>query len=101
MIEICDESLERSHNLNWPFIPDHSYRIFIIGGTGSGKTNVLLNLIKNHWLDIDQIYLYLKDTFEAKYQLLINRREKEGIKQLKNPKSLIVYSQTIDDVYES
>ena len=34
------------HNLNWPEIPDHPYRILIIGRSGSGKANTLLNLIK-------------------------------------------------------
>ena len=51
--------------------------------------------------DIDKIYLYVKDPFESKYQLLINRRGKVGIEILKNPKALIGYSQTIDDVYEN
>ena len=55
------------HNKNWPYTLDHLYRISIIGGSGSGKTNVLLNLIKNH-PDIDKIYLYAKDPYEAKYQ---------------------------------
>ena len=45
----------------------------IIGGSGSGKTNVLLNLINNQ-PDIDKIYWYAKDPYEAKYQLLINKR---------------------------
>ena len=54
-------------------ISDHLYRILIIGGSGSGKTNALLNLIRNH-LDIDKIYLYAKDPFEAKYQFLIKKR---------------------------
>ena len=44
------------HNSNWPYIPDHPYRILIIGGSGSGKTNVLLNLIENQ-PDINKIYL--------------------------------------------
>ena len=35
------------HNLNWPYIPNHPYKILIIGGSGSGKTNTLLNLINN------------------------------------------------------
>ena len=35
------------HNLKWSYIPDHPYRILIIGGSGSGKTNALLNLINN------------------------------------------------------
>ena len=62
------------HNKNWPYIPDHPYRILIIGGSGSGKTNLLLNLIENQ-PDIDKIYLYAKDPYESKYQHLINRRE--------------------------
>ena len=44
------------HNENWPFIPDHPYRTLIIRGSGSGKTNVLLNLIENQ-PDINKIYL--------------------------------------------
>ena len=62
------------HNKNWPYTPDHPYRILIIGGSGSGKTNLLLNLIENQ-PDIDKIYLYAKDPYEAKYQFLINKRE--------------------------
>ena len=48
------------HNLKWLYIPDDTYRILIIGGSGSGKTNALLNLINNQ-PDIDKIYLYAKD----------------------------------------
>ena len=83
-----DESVETHHNLNWPYIPDHPHRIFIFGGTGPGKTDVLLNLIKNQRPDIDKIYLYVKDPFESKYQLLINGREKVESKKLK---FLIIY----------
>ena len=54
------------HNWNWPHIPDHPYRILIIGGSGSGKTNLLLNLIENQ-SDIDEIYLWAKDPYESKY----------------------------------
>ena len=71
--------------------PDHPYRILIIGGSGSGKSNVLLNLIKQQQPDIDEIYLYVKDPFESKYQLLIKGREKLGIKTIRNPKALIAY----------
>ena len=52
-------------NENWPYIPDHPYRILIIGGSGSGKTYVLLNLIQKQ-PDIDKIYLYTKDPYECK-----------------------------------
>ena len=63
------------HNLKWPYIPDHPYRILIVGGSGSGKTNALLNLISNQ-PDIDKIYLYEKDSYEAKYQSLISNVKK-------------------------
>ena len=55
---------KNEHNKNWSYIPDHPYRILIIGGSGSGKTNLLLNLIENQ-LDIDKIYLYAKDPCES------------------------------------
>ena len=63
----------REHNKKWPFIPDHPYRIFIIGGSESGKTNVLLNLMKEQVCDsfIGKIYLYAKDLSEPKYEFLI------------------------------
>ena len=56
-----------------PYTPDHPNRILIIGGSGSGKTNVLLNLIENQ-PDIDKIYLYVKDPYEAKYQYLCRHK---------------------------
>ena len=59
------------HNRNWSNIPHQPYRILIIDGSGSGEANVLLNLIENQ-PDIDKIYLYAKDPYEAKYQYLIN-----------------------------
>ena len=54
---------KRKHNPTWPDISDHPYRILIIGGSGSGKTNALLNLINNQ-PDIDKIFLYAKDPYE-------------------------------------
>ena len=68
------------HNLKWPRIPDWLYRILITGRSGSGKTNALLNLINNQ-SDIDKIYLSANDTYEAKYQILISKRERTGLKQ--------------------
>ena len=64
---------KKEHNFNWPYIPDHPYRISIIGGSGTGKTNALLNLINNQ-PDIDKIYLYAKDPYEDKYQYLIKEK---------------------------
>ena len=94
MMKNYDKSVEINNNLNWPYIPDQPYRILITGVLGSGKTNVLLNLYSQ---DIDKIYLYVKDPFELKYQLLINEREKVRIKKL--IQAYIDYSQTIDDFY--
>ena len=74
-----DQSVKINHNPNWPYIPDHPYRILITGGSGSRKTNALLNLIKHQQPDTDKIYLYVKDPFKSKYQLLNNGREKVGI----------------------
>ena len=65
------------------------------------KTNKLLNVIKHHRPDIDKIYLYVKDPFKPKYQLLINGREKVGLENLKNPNTFIDYSKTINDIYEN
>ena len=80
-----------NYNPNWSYIRDHSYRILIIGGSGSGKTKALLNLI-NTKPDIDQIYLYAKDPHEDKYQFLKNKRKSIGEKHFNDPKAFIEYS---------
>ena len=88
------------HNLQRPYIPDHPYRILIIGGTGYGKINALLNLINNQ-PDIDKIYLYAKDACEAKCQFLINKRESMGLKHFSDPKAFIEYLNDMQDVYKN
>ena len=88
------------HNKNWPYIPDHPYRILIIGGSGSGKTNVLLNLIENP-PDINKIYLCAKDTYESKYQYSIKKRESVGINHFKDLKAFIEYSNDMSNVYKN
>ena len=69
-------------------------------GSGSGKTNTLLNLM-NEQRDTDKIYLYAKDLSESKYEHLINNRENAGIKHLNDLKAFIDCSNTMDDVYEN
>ena len=88
------------HNKKWLYIPDHPYRILIIGGTGSGKTNLFINLIENQ-SDIDKIYLYAKDPYESKYQYLINKRESVGFNHFNDPKAFIDYSNDMHDVYKN
>ena len=75
-------------------------RILIIVGSGSGKTNVLLNLIEKQ-PDIDKIYLCAKDPYEAKYQYLINKREGVGIDHFNDPKAFVEYSNDMRDVYKN
>ena len=88
------------HNKNWPYIPDHPYRILIIGCLGSGKTIALLNLIENQ-PDIDKIYLYAKGPYECKYQYLINICEKVGLKYFSDPKAFTEYSNDMHYVYKN
>ena len=102
MINFDDYANENKteHNLKWPYIPHHPYRILIIGGSGCGKMNALLNLINNQ-PDIDKIYLYAKDPYEVKYQFLINNRESTGLKHFNDPKAFIEYSNDMQDVYKN
>ena len=74
------------HNKNWPYILDHPYRILIIGGSGSGKTNLLLNLIGNQ-PDVD-IHL-------------INKRENVSMDHFNDPKTFIEYSKDMHDDYKN
>ena len=93
----------KEHYPNWPEISDHPYRMLIVGGSGSGNTNALLNLI-NDEPGIDKIYLYAKDPFEAKYQLLINKRDSKGLKYLNDSndsKAFIEHSNDMDDIYKN
>ena len=72
----------------------------IIGGSGSGKTNALLNLIKEQD-DIDKVYLYAKDLSGPKYEFLIKRRENAGTRHLNDANAFIECSKTMDDVYKN
>ena len=88
------------HNKNWLYIPDKPNRILIIGGSGCGKMNVLLNLIENQ-PDIDKMNLYAKDLYEAKYLYLINKRESVGINDFNDPKAFTEYSNDMRNVYRN
>ena len=63
-------------------------------------TNALLNLINNE-PDNDKIYLYAKNLYEAKYQLLINKRENTGLKCFNDSKAFIECSNYMDDIYSN
>ena len=64
-----DQSIEIIHSPNWPYILDHPHRILILGGSGSGKTNALLNLIKNQRPDIHKIYLNIQRYIRIKISI--------------------------------
>ena len=97
MINFDDYTNENiiEHNSKWPYIPDHPYRILIIGGSGSGKTNALLNLMNNQ-LDIDKNLSLCKRS-----QYLINKREKVGLNHFNDPKAFMEYSNDMQDVYKN
>ena len=101
MIDFHDVTKENiwEPNPNWPQIPDHLYRILMIEVSGSGKSNSLFNLISQQ-PDIDNIYLYAKDPYEAKDQFLINKREITGSKHLNDLKVIIEWSNNMDDIYK-
>ena len=73
--------------------------MLIIGGSGSGKTNSLFNLIIEE-LHIDKIYLYAKDPYEAKYWFLIDKRESTGLKHFNGSKSFIEYSNDMEQFFK-
>ena len=78
-------------------ISDHSYRILIIGGSRSGKTKSLFNLI-SHQSDINKFYFYAKHLYDAKYHLLINKREGSGLKHSSDSKAFIEHCNDMGDV---
>ena len=90
-----DNITKKDDNTDW------SYRKLIIGPSGSGKTNYLLNSIQKDNNIINKIYLYAKDLKEPKYQFLIEKREKAGIKNLNDLNAFIEHSSTMDDVFEN
>ena len=73
----------------------------IIGPSGLGKTNYLLNSIQKDNNIVDKIYLYAKDLEEPKYKLLIDNREKAGINFNNDPTAFIEHSSSMDDILPS
>ena len=99
MISFDDVTKEniKKHNSNWLQIPNHPYRISIIGEYGSGKTNSLFNIISQQ-PDIDQINLYAEYPYEAKYQFLINKQKRIGLKYFDDSKPIIEYWNNMDNI---
>ena len=97
---ITNENSKKHYEMpyEWPLLSDYTYRNLIVSGSGSWKTNALINLT-NERNDIDKIYLYVRDLIELKYKYLIKKREDVGIKHVNNPNAFIECSNTLDDVY--
>ena len=92
--------ITNENNEKWSYIPDHPYRILIIEGSKSEKTNSLVNLIYEQ-NDIDKIYLYAKDLSEPWYEYLIKKRKNAGKKHFNDLNAFIECSNTLDDVSEN
>ena len=88
-----DQSVKINHNLNWSYIPDNLYRILTTGGSGSGKPNVLFILTKS--ICTSKIHS------NQSINYLLTEEKKQELKNQKNPKAFIEYSQTNDDIYEN
>ena len=78
---------------------NYQYRMLTVVGSASRKPNTFLSL-KNNLPDIDVIYLYAKDIFEEKYELLINTSESVALKHCNDPKDFMEYSTVMGDIYE-
>ena len=87
----------KEHNPKGTETPDHPYRTLMVGGSGSGKTNVLLNLI-NKEPDIGKLYLYAKDPYKAKYKILIDKRESTDLKCSNDSKAFIEYLNDMNNI---
>ena len=74
--------------------------MLIIGGSRSGRTNSLFNLIYQQ-PDIDKIYFYAKNSYEARYQLLIKKRDSTFLKHCNDFKAFIEYSIDIANIYKN
>ena len=90
----------KERNEKQPYIQDHPYRILIIGGSRSGKTNALLNFIKEQG-DTDKMYLYTKDLSEPKFEFLIKQGEDVGTNHFNDPNAFTESSNRMDDVYQN
>ena len=89
----------KKHNPNWTKIPVYPYRTLIVGGSDSRKAKSLFNLISQQ-PDIDKIYLYDEDPYEAKDQFFINKRESKGFMYFKDSKDCIEYLNDMDGNYK-
>ena len=94
-LDIITNENNKEHNEKWPYIPDHPYGILTTGGYGSGKTNTLLNLIKEQDNN-DGIYLYAKDLSKAKYGFLMKKRKDVEIKYCTDQNAFIECLDTMD-----
>ena len=89
----------KQHNSNLPQIPNNPYKILITGGSGSGKTNALLDQKKSQTYS-HKINVYVKDPYQAKCKFLINKFDSAGLKEYNHSKTLIEYLNDIGNIYE-
>ena len=99
-VDYITNEIIKEYNPNWPQICDDPYRSLVIRSSRNGKTNALLHLII-HQPDIYKIYLYAKDLYEAKYQLVINKRESVDLKDSNDSKAFTEYLNDRDDIHKN
>ena len=101
-LDVITNEHNEEYNFKWPYISDPQYRMLIIRGSESGKTNAFLNLIKEKDSKnlIDKSYLYAKYLNKPKYFFIINKHKGAGIKHLNDPKAFIDHSASMNDVYK-
>ena len=90
------DNITKKDDNNW--IP---YKKLIIGLSGSGKTNWLLNSVQKDNNIIDKVCLYAKDLEEPKYNHLIKVITEAGRNNLNVPTAFIEYSNTMDDILDN
>ena len=85
-----DKSVKINHNLNWLYIPNHLYRILIIGGSGPIKTNVLLNIIKHQRPDFDNFFFLRQGFTRIKVSITYQQERKSRDERIKKIQNLLI-----------
>ena len=76
----------------YDFMPHSCFRLLMSGNSGSGKTNLLIHMLKQPLLYYDKLYLYAKNVEQGKYMDLIEHLTKIALKHKIPQEEIIEYS---------